>query len=511
MNHNNFTSHNAVLVYISLFKFLLLLIFAGNYGLFRDEFYYIECSKHLAWGFVDQPPFSALILAVSRFIYGDSIFGIRIFAYLAGSVTVFMGGLLTREMGGNRFAEFITAVTIVFSGVLLGTTSYFSMNAFDLLLSVFFFFLLIKLIKTDNPKLWLAIGLVCGLGLMNKLSFLFLGFGLLVGLLLTSHRKYFLNKNLWYAAAIAFIIFLPNILWQIFNDYPTLEFMRNAAQYKNQSLSPLDFTLGSMLELNPGFTPFILIGLYFLFFHSSGKKFMLIGWIFLSVFIVFMFNNGKPYYMGIVYPVMLAAGAVGTEKIIERFVTKTLWAKVVVFIMLIPSFIIVTPFAIPILPVDNFINFQEMIGIKPGSGERSELGVLPQFYADRFGWEEMVKDVQKAYNKLSPEEKEHVIIFVQNYGEAGAVNFYREKYNLPPAISSHNNYWIWGKDKKFASDVYIVIGSNKEDNLEFFEEVELAASHFHPLGMPFENVDIFICRKPKANLGEVWKRLKHFI
>jgi hypothetical protein len=149
--------------------------------------------------------------------------------------------------------------------------------------------------------------------------------------------------------------------------------------------------------------------------------------------------------------------------------------------------------------------------MKPSSGEKTELGLLPQFYADRFGWEEMVIKVSEAYEQLQQDEKERVVIFGQNYGEAGAVNYYRHKYGLPEALSFHNNYWIWGQKKKYLSDVYIIIGSTKEDNLEFFEEVELVASHHHQLGMPYENVDIFICRKPKVDLGDVWDSMKKFI
>lgn len=511
MNKSLFTSRNAVLFYISLFKLLLLIIFADNYGLFRDEYYYIECSKHLAWGFVDQPPLSPFILAISRLLFGDSILGIRIFAYLAGSAIVFMGGLLAREIGGNRFAEVVTAVTILFCGVILGTSGYFSMNAFDILFSTVFFYLLIKLVKTDNPKLWLAIGMICGIGLMNKLSFLFLGFGLFVGLILTPQRKYFKSKYLWLAAAIAFIIFLPNILWQVFNDFPTLEFMRNAAQYKNEPLSPTGFLIGAMMELNPGFTPIVLIGIYFLFFNKKGKAFSIIGWIFISVLLVFMFNNAKPYYMGILYPAILAAGAVELEKIVERFLTKRVWAYAVIIILLIPSFIVVTPFAIPALPVDDFITFQETIGIKPSSGERSKEGVLPQFFADRFGWEEMVQDVAKAYNKLSKKEKSQVIIIADNYGEAGAIDYYRKKYGLPKVISPHNNYWIWGNDTKFNADVYIILDITREEALKFFKEVEFGVSHHHPLGKPSENFDIYIGRKPKGKLSDIWNDIRNFI
>ena len=503
------SSTNAILFYLSLFKLILLIVFAGNYGIFRDEYYYIEISKRLAWGYVDVQPLSEVILSVSRALFGDSIFGIRVFSYLAGSVIVFISGLIARELNGSKFAQIFTAFLVIFSGVVLGTSSYFSMNSFDILLSALMFYFLIRLINTNNAKLWLVIGLLFGLGLQNKLTFLFLGFGLAVGLMLTQNREYLKSKEIWIGAAIAFIIFLPNIIWQIVNNFPTLEFMRNASAYKNKPMSLIEFTLNSLLELNPGYSLFVLTGIYFLFFNQQGKVYSIIGWIYISVFLVFIFNNGKPYYMGVLYPVILAAGVIGADYLIENYLRP--FVRTVLVILVIPSVFIVTPFAVPVLNVESFIKYSETLGIKPESGERSELGKLPQFYADRFGWEEMVQKVASAYNMLSKEERKEALIFGQNYGEAGAANFYRKKYNLPQAISSHNNFWIWGYPKDYKGDILIIIGSNYEDNSEFFEDVQLVENHSNKYGMSYENVGIFICRKPKMPIKEFWEKIKNFI
>jgi hypothetical protein len=503
------TSTTAILIYLSLFKLILLLIFAGNYGLFRDEYYYLETSKHLDWGFVDLQPLSALILAVSRLLFGESILGIRILSYIAGSVIVFISGLIARELNGSRFTQIFSAFLVIFSGVVLGVSSIFSMNSFDILLATLMFYFLIRLINTENPKLWLIIGLIFGIGLQNKLTFLFLGFGLAVGLVLTRYRTHLKYKELWIGAVIAFIIFLPNIIWQVANNYPTLEFMRNAAEYKNRPMGFIEFSINSLMELNPGFSLFIFAGIYFLFFNKIGKQYNIIGWTFISVFLVFVFFNGKPYYMGVLFPVMLAAGAAGTDFLIQKYKKK--FVRVIVVLVVLLSAFIATPFAVPVLNVDSFISFSRTLGINQSNAERSELGLLPQFYSDRFGWEEMVQKVASAYNKLSDEEKKEVLIFGQNYGEAGAVNYYRYKYNLPGAISAHNNYWFWGYPKNFKGDVIIVIGSNLEDNREYFEDVRLVETHWNKYGMPFENVDIFICRKPKIPIDELWKRIRFYI
>jgi hypothetical protein len=503
------TSINAILIYLSLFKLILLLIFGSNYGIFRDEYYYIATSKHLAFGYVDVQPLSAILLAISRFIFGDSIFGIRIFAYLAGSIIVLVTGLIARELGGSKLAQISSAFLVIFCGVVLGATSYFSMNSFDILLSTLMFYYLIKLINTDNPKLWIIIGLLFGIGLENKLSFLFLGIGLAAGLILTKHRRQLKLKELWTGVALAVLILLPNIIWQITNHYPTLDFMHNAAIYKNRPMSLLEFFGASLFELNPGYTLFIFTGLYLLFFDSEGKKYNILGWTYVVVFFVFAFNNGKPYYMGVLYPMILAAGVIGADVLITKYLKS--WVKVVLAGIVIPFCFVIVPFAIPLLNIDSFIQYSKALGVQQKNEERSELGLLPQFYSDRFGWEEMVKQVADAYNQLTEEEKKHTLIFGQNYGEAGAVNFYREKYELPQAISAHNNYWIWGYPKDFKTEVIIVIGSNLKDNSEFFDDVTLFTHHYNKYGMPFENVDIFICKHPKKPLKDVWDELKFYI
>jgi len=410
-NNSIYTRENALLIYISLFKFFLLVFTAGNYGLFRDELYYIECSKHLSWGYVDQPPFSILMLAISRTLFGESILGIKLFAYLIGSATVFISGLLVRELGGKKFAQIFAAIAVIFSGTVLGNSSYFSMNSFDIFFASLMFYILIRIIKENNRKLWIYLGVILGIGLENKLTFLFLGFGLLVGLILTKQRKNFLCKELYFGAALAFLIFLPHLIWQAANHFPTLEFMKNAAMRKNQHLGFAGFLGGAIRELNPFYSIFIITAGYFLFFNKEGKNFSIIGWLFISIFIVFVLNNGKPYYMGVLFPILIASGVTGSDIFINKYIKS--WGRYVLILLLIPSIFIITPFAIPVLKIDTFIRFSEYLKVKPASGERARLGLLPQFYADRFGWKEMIGEVRDAYNKLSDTEKKEVIIFGQ--------------------------------------------------------------------------------------------------
>lgn len=508
--YNSSSKDNIILISISLFKLITLLIFAGNYGLFRDEYYYLQCANHLSLGYVDQSPLSILILYVSTRLFGDSLLGIRIFAYIASCATVFMSGIIARELGGGRLAQITAAISVLFCGVVLGSGSYFSMNVFDILLSTITFYYIIRLIKTDDKKLWIYIGILFGIGLQNKLSFLFIGAGLAIAFLLTGLRKNFLSKELWIGVALAVVIFLPNIIWQIVNGFPTLEFMHNAALYKNKAMGLTEFFLNSVFELNPLNFLFLLTAFYFLFFNKEGRRFIVIGIMYIAIFLIFVFNNGKPYYMGILYPVILASGSVGIAILFQKYLR--IWGGYVLLIILFPFYLFTVPFAIPVLNVDAFINYSARHGVTPKNSEKSELGLLPQFFSDRFGWEDLAAQTANIFNSISKSEQKNVVVFAQNYGEAGAIDYYKKKYNLPPVVSGHNNYWLWQyPDFINTNTVTIVIGSTKEDNSKYFNSVELVASHKNKYGMPSENVDIFICRGPKIKISEMWQKIKLFI
>ena len=502
----------AILCYLALFKLILHFLTNGNYGYFRDELYYIACSDHLAFGYVDQPPLSIFLLAINRLILGDSILALRFLPALAGAIVVIITGLIVRQLGGGRFAQSMAALATLITSAYLVLDGFYSMNAFDVLFWSLAIYIIILIIRRGEPKLWLLFGVVAGLGLLNKYSIGFFGLGFIIALLFTPHRKYFLSKWLWIAGLIAFMIFLPHIIWQIQNDYPSLEFMRNASQYKNYPVSPLEFLSGQMLLLSFINGPLCLVGLYYYFFNKEGKFYRLFGWIYLILLIVMIAIKAKIYYISPAYPMLLAPGALVTEKFIRRLNWN--WLKPAFIGILLIFGIIVTPIAIPVLPVETLIKYEVFLGIVPPQTERVELEALPQHFADRFGWKEMVATVAKVYQNLSPEEQNKCVIFVRNYGEAGAIDFFGKKYNLPKAICAHNNYWLWGQDQvDKAYDVAIVFGwsRNIQENLDDlrspdrFEHVELAATTKCRYCMPFENNrPIFLCRNPKFSFKDIW-------
>jgi len=503
----------AIIIYIALLKLIINILFHGNYAYFRDELYYIACSDHLAWGYVDQPPFSIFILALSRWLLGDSLYAIRFLPAVAGAFVVFITGMMVRKLGGGRFAQVLGALAAAVSPVILGNGArYFSMNAFDLLFWALAAYIIIIIIKDNKSKLWPLFGVVAGLGLLNKYSMLFFGFGLVIGLLLTSHRKHLINKWFWLGGLIAFLIFLPHIIWEIQYDFPSIEFMRRASGEKIIPMSPIEFFFGQILQIGFGNAPIWLIGLYYYFFHKEGKQYRLLGWMYIIIFAVMVTRNVKAYYLTPIYPMLLASGAIALEKFI-RYCNWN-WLKPIVIANVVISGIIAAPFTIPMLPVETFIKYSKFLGITPKAEERHELSELPQYYADMFGWEEMVATVAKIYQNLTPEEQSKCVIYVRNYGEAGAIDFFGKKYGLPKAICAHNNYWLWSQSQvDKAYDVAIVFGwsSDVQENLEElsrpdrFEHVELAATTKCKYCMPFENNrPTFLCRGPKFSFKDIW-------
>ena len=499
----------AIILYFAVIKLLLHLIFNSGYGYFRDEFYYMACGENLDFGYVDHPPLIALIARFSTLLLGESVYAIRIFPAVAGAVTVFLTGLITRELGGGKFALVIAGVASLFSPVLIIQSGYLSMNALDITFWTAALYVLVLIIKYDKEKLWINFGIIAGIGLQNKISILFLGLGLGIGMLLTPYRKYFTSKYFWMGTCIAVLIFLPHIIWQISHGWPTLEFIANASAYKIKHTSPVEFILNHFLELHPVSVILLFTGLvYFIIIEKSGR-YKILPIIYLSVLVFFLFQNTKPYYMSVLIPLMIALGAAAVD-ILSGDRLRT-WMKTAIVVFFLPGYFWSVPLVLPVLGIDDYISYADYFGMKPSSGENHEMGLLPQHYADRFGWNEIVYAVKEAYDGLSEEEKHKALVFGQNYGEAGAVNLLGRKYGLPYAISSHNSYWLWGYPEDFTGDVLIVIGSNMKDNSEFFESVEQVSTASNKYAMPYENnLPVFVCRNLKVSPEDLWQRIKNF-
>ncbi len=511
MNTDFLKSHRGILLPSLTILFVHFINNAfTTYGIFRDELYYIACSEHLAWGYVDQPPLCALILKISRSIFGDSVFAVRILPSFAHAATALYSGVITKKMGGERFAQLLSTVSVALAPGIVGMMGLYTMNAFDILLWQITFYLVIRLFETENASLWYWIGFVIGIGLLNKISMGWLAAGIAVGIAATPERRRLKKPQPWIAAAIALFMFLPYIVWNFQNNFAHLEFANNAARLKYASQNPITFFSGMVLLYNPLAIPIWISGFWILLRHER-KEYRIIGIAVLTVLAILLVNfNSKSEYFNPAAIILIAAGSLQIERWFgnQMRVIRHMYVSVIVI-----SGFLLMPLAIDILPVQAFIPYAQSFGLAPPNTEGHRMGSLPQHFADRFGWKEFADNVADVYNSLSPDEKKYAAIYVRNYGEAGAIDFFGKDLGLPKAMSGHNNYWIWGKDRLDDTvHILIAVGGDAEDYSDTFGEVTLAGRHVSELAMSYEsNLPIYVCRKPKLKIKEVWHTTRRYI
>ncbi|HEX9942445.1 MAG TPA: glycosyltransferase family 39 protein [Thermoanaerobaculia bacterium] len=496
---------------IALASVLLHLPFLRSYGWFRDEFYYVVCGRHLDFGYVDHPPFVALVARLVTAACGDSLAALRLVAALTGAAVVYLAGRIARELGGGLLAQGLAALCALIAPVYLSLFHIFTMNCFDVLFWTLGALVVVRILETGNPRLWLLFGLIAGIGLQNKHSLLFFGLGVLAGVLLTPERRTLRSPWIWLGGAVAVLLFLPNVLWEVAHGWPTLEFVRNAEAHKNVALSPVEFLAQQVLLMHPLTLPVWLAGLGWYLFSRPGRPFRLLGWIYLTALAVLLTQNSKPYYLAPSYPFLFAAGGTAIEGWLARLRQPRLRPALAgaMLLLLIVGGAVIAPLVVPILPVDRFIRYQRALGIQASAGERHRMGDLPQHFADMHGWPEMVAEVARVYRTLTPGERARAMIFGQNYGEAGAVDVLGPSYGLPGAVSGHNSYFLWGPPER--SDVGVIIGGDEDDNRAACVDLQRAGEIRCGHCMPYEDRNpVYICRGLKIPWRKLWPRVKSF-
>lgn len=480
-----------------------------RYGFFRDELYYMACGRHLAWGYIDQPPLIGLLAWFSRHAFGNSIISIRVLPILAGAAVVFLTGVLARELGGGKLAQLLAAGAILLAPSYLAFDSFFSMNAFEPLFWMLCVWLGIRIVKGGSPKLWLVFGLIAGVGIENKHTMLVCGFALIAGLLLTGNQSILRSKWLWIGGLIAFAIFLPNLLWEARHGWPQIVVVRNAQLLKNEQIGPLAFLGQQILFLNPLALPIWLAGVFWCFMAPEEKRFRFLGWAYVIILAIFIVGDGKSYYPLPIYPVLFAAGAVAWERVpsISRRRQRAALIPLVAI-----SGLLILPWAVPVLPLGAFLKYENFFpSFFHVQTERDATARLPQLYADMLGWPTLAETVSSVYHTLPVSEQRGCAIFAGNYGEAGAIDYYGPKLGLPRAISGHNSYFDWGP-RGYSGACVILVGERSDQYKKYFGEADLAARSPNPHGMPIERgVPIYVCRKPIAPLAKLWPRLRMVI
>jgi hypothetical protein len=514
-----------IVVGIALAKLAFHCYFNNQYDYFRDEFDYMACGNHPAWGYVDQPPMIPFLIHVWRAIAGDSLRSIRFIPALASSLLVVQTAVLAREFGGRRFALLLSAITIVDAPQYLSNGSLLGTNCLEPNLWMGCAYFAVLAIKRNDPRYWLWFGVVAGLGLEEKYSIAVFGLGIVIGLLLTAQRRVFLNPWIWVGGVAAFLVFLPNLLWNIHNHWPFVELMRNIRAEGRDVVLPLpQYFFQQTLLVHPFTAPIWITGLIAFFISPRLKAYRALGWCYVVCFTIFFVLHGKNYYLAPVYPMLLAAGAVVIESAIEgRRIdvsgtegliagrNRRAWLKPAIVIVLLAAGAHLAPVVVPVLSPDKFIAYMKYLPMKLPVMEHSHArAVLPQWYSDQFGWEEIVAETATAFNKLSPAERPGCGIFAQDYGQAGAIDFYGLRYGLPPALSGHQTYWLWGP-RGYSGNCLIVLDDRRDRLEELFDSVEFVGiSADNPYALE-QRIPVFLCKGAKfGTLEKVWPELKRW-
>lgn len=491
---------------------------AARYGYFRDALYFLACSHHLAFGYVDLPPLIPFVAWIARHTLGTSLYALMFWPALAGAGRILLTAAFARELGAKRFAVALAAALAATPAVWWVIDHQFSMNAFEPLFWTGCAYVIVRMIHTQNTRLWLAFGVVAGLGLENKYSIAVFALALLLGLLPTEQRKLLFTPWLFAGGAVALLIFLPNLIWNVQHHWPFLELMHNIrVTGKDIAYPPAAYFAQQIMMMNPFSFPFWFGGLIFYFFSRAAKSFRPFGWAFLLTFAFFLVSHGKDYYSAPAYPILLAVGAVAAEHLLSHPIEQqakgqpSRWRAVlkpVCFTWLAVGIALPLPLVLPVLPLDALVRYQSRSRLEPKPTERSFVGtVLPQYYADEMPWQEQVAAVARVYHALSPEEQAKTAIFCDNYGQAAAIDFFGSHYELPKAISGHQNYFLWGP-RNYTGELVIVVGVREADARKEFASVEVAATLDIPYAYAYETRPILVCRGLKGNLQALWPRVK---
>jgi hypothetical protein len=505
---------------IALAKLLFHIYFNNRYGYFRDEFNYMACGDHLQWGYVDQPPLIPFLIHLSRAVLGDSLRAIRFIPALASSVLVVQTATIAGELGGRRYAMLLSAICVLVAPQYLSNGSLLGTNCLEPNLWMGCAYFAILAIKKNNARYWLWFGVVAGLGLEEKYSTLVFGFGIVIGLLLTEQRRVFLSKWIWLGGLAAFLILLPNLLWNLHYDWPFIQLIRAIrAEGRDVVLGPFQFFFQQTLLVNPLTAPIWLTGLFALLFSARFKPYRALGWCYLVCYTTFFVLHGKNYYLSPIYPMLMAAGAVVIESAIdgadavpaENRSRRLQWFKPVIVTVLLLIGAYLAPVVVPILSPDRFLAYAKYLPFKLPVMEHSHTrAALPQWYSDQFGWREIVDETAVAWRRLPPEERNDCGIFAQDYGLAGAIDFFGPSYGLPHSLSGHQTWFLWGPGP-YSGNCMIVLDDRQAVLERYWDHVEFVGrSADNPWALE-KQIPVFLCKGKKfGSLAEVWPRLRHW-
>lgn len=493
--------HWPVLMGLSLVKLGIHFSTNTNYGLHRDEYLYLTQAEHLSWGYMEVPPMIAVIGKVARLLFGDTVFAARFFPALIGAASILLIGVMVRDMGGKKWAQLLAGSAFLFSPAYLGSNTLFqpvSFNQFCWLLAAFF---TVKIIRYEQPKYWYLLGISAGVGFLTKYSIAFFFFALIIGFLLSQHRKVFRTRYPWISLGIALIIALPNLLWQYQYQFPVVRHMQELSATQLKNVSAVNFLVPQFLFHFAG-TLVWLGGLIFLIRSKHVREFRLLAWAYLALIAILLLLSGKDYYSIGAYSMLMAAGGLAWERWLG-------WKSVFLIPVIVLLNLPIIPYALPLLPIEKMKDYvaymNDTYGLEePLRWEDGRIRELPQDYADMHGWEEIPEKVARFYHSLSPEEQSKLMIVAGHYGQAGVMNFNRKKYNLPETYSLNSSFIMWAP-KEVRFDRIIQIDDVPQTTSSYFESIQLIDSIESPYAR--DPGLIYYETGPKIDVQAGWRQL----
>ena len=502
----------AVVWAIALAKLLFHIYFNNRYGYFRDEFDYMSCGDHLQWGYVDQPPLIPFLTHISRAVLGDSLRAIRFLPALASSLLVVQAAVVARELGGRRYALLLTALCVALAPQYLSNGGLLGTNILEPNLWLGCAYFVILAIKRNDPRFWIGFGIVAGLGMEEKYTIAVFGLGVVVGLLLTEQRRTFFNPWIWIGGLAAFLVLLPNLLWNLHYEWPFLQLIRAIrAEGRDVVLGPLQFFFQQLLVVNPFAAPIWLAGLFALLFWRPLRPYRALGWAYLVSYTVIFLQHGKNYYLAPVYPMLFAAGAVAIDSVLGELPSPRAWLKPVIVSVVLLSGAYLSPIVVPMFSPERFLAYAKTLPFKLPVNEHSHArAALPQWYSDQFGWKEIADETAVAWNRIPQAERSDCGIFAQDYGQAGAIDFFGRREGLPGAMSGDRTYWIWGPHN-YSGNCMIVLDDRKEVLERYWNQIEFVGRSAPSEWALEQQIPVFICIGKKFDSwATVWPHLKRW-
>ncbi|HEV3087681.1 MAG TPA: glycosyltransferase family 39 protein [Candidatus Elarobacter sp.] len=489
---------------IALPTFLVHLVLAGRYDVFRDELYFIVCGRHPSFGYVDQPPLVPL-LSAALYALGHQTWVLRMPAVLAAAALVWLVVRFVRLLGGGDAAAVTAGLTAAIAPMFAGITGTFNTTVFEPLAWTAIAYALARGTLLDDRRALVWSGVVAGLALEAKYSLIVWLVALAIGVLATPERRLFARRELWIGIALAVVIALPSVLWQAAHGWPFRELLQ-AAGAKNTVVPPLAFLANQVLVMNPLFAPLWLAGIAAPFIWRDLARMRFLSIAFVAATVLVIATHGKDYYLAGAYPAMFALGSIAFERAIRNAIVRTAYlvAASVLSVLVLPT-------ALPILPPDRIAPYMQWLHVAPQQQEKNFAGTaLPQEFADQLGWRDYVRQVGTAWVALPPQVRADTGILVSNYGEAGALDVYGAPYGFPPALSGHNQYHLWGlrgQNPRNLLRIRPTLDGLKTQCTSF----QVLGKVFSPYAMAWENNRLIVlCNGMRPPLAQQWNDFKHY-